>query len=500
MHDGSDPATVLPTLGGDDLFHADRTFEAYIGRRLVPAQCRPSQSWSRPRARSVRARSCRSLVQGCATALGLWACAVTALGQQPPEVATPVEPSAASTRPAATAPATTPTSIPLDEAGIQQAIVDLGSSLYDERDAATGRLSQLTADALPTLVMALKQTADPEVQVRLSSVIAKLKYERQQRIVRLFLRDPDMNNDHELHGWSSFAKVAGANRSSKRLFLQLSDRYPTLVEEPLASGPSALEWARRVARGIQDDQLQRGEGDKTDGLALLYCLCAAEDEADGTLSSLSVRTFLRAPYNQFLRDPQAKKPMEMMTERWGLSLTNPSDQTAAILILLEADLNTARSVARKLLAQRDGPDKAEPEEVLIALQVMFRFGKAEDLPMLERWLDDTDVCEETVSFNFPGAPVPGGLPRFPAEPDPAGGDPGRTIYTVEVRDAAVLACMQISAMDYRKHFQSIVMHELRGYLPRTIAGPKSANAVREARIEAWRNTVSAASNRPVPPQ
>lgn len=120
--------------------------------------------------------------------------------------------------------------------------------------------------------------------------------------------------------------------------------------------------------------------------------------------------------------------------------------------------------------------------------------------MLERWLDDTDVCEETVSFNFPGAPVPGGLPRIPAEPAPAGGDPGRTIYTVEVRDAAVLACMQISAMDYRKHFPSIVMHELRGYLPRTIAGPKSSDAAREARIEAWRNTVSAAANRPVPPQ
>jgi hypothetical protein len=495
MHDGSDPAMVFSTLGGDDLCDSDRSLEARMGRKWEPVGCGSSKARSASHPLGWRAR-----LQGCAAAMGLWAGTMTALGQQPPELAAPLVPPSAATRPAPTTPATTPATIPLDEAGIQRAIADLGSSLYDERDAATGRLSQLTADSLPTLEMALKQTTDPEVQVRLSSVIAKLKHERQQRIVRQFLRDPDMTNDHELRGWSGFARVAGANRSSKRLFLQLSDRYPSLVEEPLEPGQSALESARRVARGIQEDQLQRGEGDKTDGLALLYCLCAAEDEADGTLSSLSVRTFLRAPYNQFLRDPQAKKPMEMMTERWGLSLTNPSDQTAAILILLESDLNTARSVARKLLARRDGPDQAEPEEVLIALQVLFRFGKAEDLPMLERWLDDTDVCEETVSFNFPGAPVPGGLPRIPAEPAPAGGDPGRTIYTVEVRDAAVLACMQISAMDYRKHFPSIVMHELRGYLPRTIAGPKSSDAAREARIEAWRNTVSAAANRPVPPQ
>jgi hypothetical protein len=60
--------------------------------------------------------------------------------------------------------------------------------------------------------------------------------------------------------------------------------------------------------------------------------------------------------------------------------------------------------------------------------------------------------------------------------------------------------MQISVMDYRKHFPGIMMHELRGYFPRTIASAQSAEDVREARILAWRQFTADASSAPVPRQ
>ena len=381
-------------------------------------------------------------------------------------------------------------------------IQELGSSEFEVRDGATRRLSGLTTEHLGILEDALAKATDLEVRVRLSSVIAKLKYERQQRTIKAFLRDPNMSNHHELEGWASFSRVAGSNRSAKRLFLQLYDRYPDLVEKPLASSNEASVFAKRVARGIQDDELKRGEGSGADGLALLYCLCATDPSEEATLSTLSLRVFLRAPYNQYFRDPQAKKPMEVMMERWANTLEGGADQTSAILIMLEAELNTVRTVARRMLQQVDGPNKAEADELLIALQVMFRFGKKEDLPLLERWLACTDVSEESVSFSFPGGGVPGALPRgLPGERMPLPGqDQGRTVYTVEVRDAAVLACMQISGMAYREHFPNIVLQERRGYLGRSIASPKGANEQREARIEAWKKNHSAGGNAPKSPQ
>ena len=381
-------------------------------------------------------------------------------------------------------------------------IRQLGSSEFEVRDGATRRLSGLTTDHLGVLEDALAKATDLEVRIRLSSVIAKLKYERQQRTIKAFLRDPNMSNNHELEGWTSFSRAAGSNRSAKRLFLQLYDRYPELVEQPLATSKEAAVLAKRVARGIQEEELKRGEGSGADGLALLYCLCAMDPSEEATLSTLSLRVFLRAPYNQFFRDPQAKKPMEVMMERWASSLEGGADQTSAILIMLEAELNTVLAVARRMLQQIDGPNRAEADELLIALQVMFRFGKKEDLPLLEGWLSCTDVSEESVSFSFPGGGVPGALPRgLPGERMPnSGQDPGRTAYTVEVRDAAVLACMQISGMAYREYFPNIVLQERRGYLGRSIASPKDVDELRVARIEAWKKNHSAGGNASKSPQ
>jgi hypothetical protein len=110
-------------------------------------------------------------------------------------------------------------------------VAELGNPKFEVRDQATGRLSGLSTDQLELLQTMQASASDPEVRVRLGSVIAKLKSERQQQIIGVFLRDPTMQEDHGLKGWNSFAKVAGATRSSKRLFLQLYERHAELVEK-----------------------------------------------------------------------------------------------------------------------------------------------------------------------------------------------------------------------------------------------------------------------------
>ena len=95
---------------------------------------------------------------------------------------------------------------------LRQWVEELGESRFEVRDRASGKLSKLSTDQLDHLQELLKGSTDPEITVRLSSVVAKLKAERQQQIVSGFLRDPDILNDHGLHGGSSFARVAGPSR------------------------------------------------------------------------------------------------------------------------------------------------------------------------------------------------------------------------------------------------------------------------------------------------
>ncbi len=366
-------------------------------------------------------------------------------------------------------------------------IAELGDGEFAVRDRATGHLNQLTLDHLPFLLEQLESATDPEVVVRLSAVVARLKYDRQQKIIRAFLRDPEMNQTHELEGWKSFSAVAGAHRSSKRLFLKLYDRYPELVEKSLANNQEAFDAAASVARVIQQTMIQLGEGDATDGLALLYCLCVMNSHGDERLASAGLRVFRQFPYNRILMDPQSKRPIETMMERWALSLPSGSDMHEAMRIMVETDLGTVRSVAKKVLKDRAQGDRAEFDDVLLALQMMFRFGKEEDLPLIEPWLDCTDVVIEIAQLGFRG--VPGGLGR---SPQPDSDNPSRDTEikaaTLEVRDAAVLACMRITGMDYQSHFPRIRKVELIGYQPHTVLSPAGENELREARIAAWRAT------------
>ncbi|MCE2751901.1 MAG: hypothetical protein LW720_08425 [Pirellula sp.] len=375
---------------------------------------------------------------------------------------------------------------------LRQWVEELGDSRFEVRDRASGKLSKLSTDQLDHLQELLKGSTDPEITVRLSSVVAKLKAERQQQIVSGFLRDPDILNDHGLHGWSSFARVAGPSRSSKRLFLQLYERHAELVEEALEDPKLATERGRKVLSRIQDSEIRRTEGDKSDGLALLYCACASQGDEDSKIAAMALRILLRAPYNQCLRDPQSKRPIETMMEQWAGTIDGSYEQTTALQIMVEANLSPVRSLAKRMLLSYESNknptakdpsvpnepvDPIEPRDIARAFQVFFKFGKAEDLPLLEKWLDNTDVCEEISSLNPPGLMVP-------RQPIP--GAPDRPLATVELRDAALLACMQIAGMDYRLHFPTVRNSALWGFIPSSIALKTGSDDVRAARLEAWK--------------
>lgn len=366
---------------------------------------------------------------------------------------------------------------------IRKWVQDLGDRQFEVRDQATAKLSSLSNKQLELLKELLASSTDPEIVVRLSSVVAKLKTERQREIVQVFLRETDVEKDHGLKGWSSFAKVAGSNRSSKRLFLQLYDRYPMLVEEPLEDPKLAAEFGLGIIRSIQQQEMGRSEPDKIDGLVILYCSCLAStsEEYKANLAAMSLRVLLRAPYNQALRDPQAKRAIENMVEIWSQNIEDSYEQTIALQVMLESNLTTAKSLAVRMLEtaakteSKDKNDQYDPKDLLKAFQVMFRFGKIEDIPLLEKWLENQDVCEELTGINLPGA-LP---PQFPP-------DGQRPLATVELRDVALLACMQIADVDYRDHFRSLRQSVLWGYIPNSIALPSGSEAIREARLEAWK--------------
>lgn len=127
---------------------------------------------------------------------------------------------------------------------------------------------------------------------------------------------------------------------------------------------------------------------------------------------------------------------------------------------------------------------------------MFRLGTRDDLPVLEPWLEDKELCVELSALDGPialppgfGGP-PGGVP-LPSDRPPMPNDrAGQVIRTLELRDAALLACMRITGMEYRDYFPGIRLQEPRGYLPNSILLSPSDDERRQRRIDAWKASLT----------
>lgn len=364
---------------------------------------------------------------------------------------------------------------------ISAAVSQLASPEYSVRERATEELSRSSPDDLPQLRAAFESSIDPDSRARLAGVIARIKYERTQKVVKLFLRETDPTITHGLEGWKSFSAYSGTSRSAKRLFLMLLERYPDLVETELETKEAALARSQKIAVAIKENQLSLRANEREDALALLYCLNASRDLMDRNLEVISYQTFRTSPFPSFLREVQSKKSLERMFRNWGSNLTDL--KPGALLIMIENDLSIGRELALEL-AQSDQV-KEEPELFMLAMQAMFKYGEKQDLPLLESWFKNTTVCytEERLAFPQDGSIVPG-----PGTPNPNGGPGagGLSVHTAEFRDAALLVAIQIEQGDVINYFPSVRFHAIRGFDAKSIVMPEGdADGVRAKRIEKW---------------
>jgi hypothetical protein len=348
-------------------------------------------------------------------------------------------------------------------------IDQLSSEIYAVRESATEQLvSECSVDSLPQLEAAVAKTTDFETTIRLKGLIAKIKDERMQSCIQKFLRSKDDNETFGLDGWKTFSKAGGPSRSSKKLFLMLYDLYPDLVNRPIESKEEALAMARRIAAMLQERRSLLVSSEKADGLALLYCLNAAEELTDVHIERLCVDTFRISPFGPFIMEPLLRKPLERMLSNWSLTLKN--EQFLCMLLFLEKDIPACRDLGLKIL--ESGKVEGEAFPYLLAMQAIFRYGTKEDLPQVERWLNDKTIC--TLSERF----------AFPANQDPNG--KGIVEHSVEMRDVALLTAMRLNGEDLQLVFPMLQAHPLRGFFDESIALPVSDDKLRTERVETWK--------------
>ena len=345
-------------------------------------------------------------------------------------------------------------------------VARLGSSEFATRESAMELLSQSDEKLLPELEQALNglTSDDLEARVRLSGIIARIKHDRKQNQMRMFLRSIDPTETQGFEGWSSFSRVSGTNRNAKMLFLMLLDTYPELVFAELTTKKEALDKARDIAASISERNMNLIGSELPDALAMLYCFNVADDLTDRSLERLSARTFGTAPFSPFMSDPQSRKSLERLMSGWSKRLEE--ELPRCLMLFVEKDYPQAKEVALKML----GSDQFKKESFgfIRSMQAIYRYGSRADLPMIEKWLDDKTEC-----INIP-------LQAFGNQFAP------QVAYTAEFRDIALLVSMHLAGEDFMTEFPGFQPHTLWGFREESVLLPPNSEALRSHRIENWK--------------
>ena len=354
----------------------------------------------------------------------------------------------------------------LEAALIEGLVARLGSSEFATRESAMELLSQSDEKLLPELEQALivLTSDDLEARVRLSGIIARIKHDRKQNQMRMFLRSIDPTETQGFEGWSSFSRVSGTNRNAKMLFLMLLDTYPELVFAELTTKKEALDKARDIAASISERNMNLIGSELPDALAMLYCFNVADDLTDRSLERLSARTFGTAPFSPFMSDPQSRKSLERLMSGWSKRIEE--ELPRCLMLFVEKDYPQAKEVALKML----GSDQFKKESFgfIRSMQAIYRFGSRADLPMIEKWLDDKTEC-----INIP-------LQGFGNQFAP------QVAYTAEFRDIALLVSMHLAGEDFMTEFPGFQPHNLWGFREESVLLPPNSEALRSHRIEDWK--------------
>ena len=344
-------------------------------------------------------------------------------------------------------------------------VAQLGSSKYAIRESAMELLALADEKLLVELELAFKGLSDEdlEARVRLNSIIARVKIDRFRNREKAFLRAKESSETFGFDGWRTFSKFTGTHRNAKMLFLGLLESYPELVYQELNSQKEGLDKARDIAATINERFSDLSGYEVPDALAMLYCFNVAGDLTDRTLERISVRTFRTSPFGPVMLDPQKKKSLEPLIAGWSKHVVDRLPD--CLLLLTEKDYPQAKDVAFRLL--ESDLIKSDPLWFVRSMQAIFRFGSKEDLPLVEKWLDDKTVC---VQFQ-----------------DQAFGNPQllNTSPIAEFRDIALLVSMQLAGEDFSLAFPDFSPLGLWGFREES-AVLLPSDPFRASRIEVWK--------------
>lgn len=302
-------------------------------------------------------------------------------------------------------------------------VKQLGSEDFAEREAAGDQLTRIGLPAFAALEAAVVHP-DREVRYRSIRILGQIRELDMQRRLEAFLSGKEDAEEYPLPGWSRFKKSYGDDATARQWFVELmradAQVMQSLEDSPKTAGELLAERAFQHQQAMQLGQQQQPQ------LAQIGVLLFVAAEEDVTLPQQTMNMVYNYCYQQSLRDAVMNSSKNGIVRKMVGSIIRRSEDMAAyqgMLIALNLGLEDGMVPALKVL---NGQANRAPHMSQYALMTVARLGNASHLPLVEKLLDDKSVVTRMQE--------------------------NKTIYDVQVRDAALTTAILLSKQSLKDYF------------------------------------------------
>ena len=310
-----------------------------------------------------------------------------------------------------------------DPGRISSLVKQLGSEDFAEREAAGDELTRAGLAAFSALETAAAHP-DREVRYRSIRILGQIRELDLQRRLEAFLSGKNDTDEYPLPAWSRFKKAYGDDATSRQLFVELTradaEVMRTLEESPKTASDLLGQRAFQHQQAMQLGQQQQLS------LAQIGVMLFVAAEEDVTLQAQTMNMVYNYCYQQTLRDAVASSAKNGIPRKMVGSIIRRSEDTAAyqaMLIALNLGLDDGMVPALKIL---NGQGNRAPHMSQYALMTVAKLGNQSHLPLVEKLLEDKSVVTRMQE--------------------------NKTIYDVQVRDAALATAVLLSKQELKTYF------------------------------------------------
>jgi hypothetical protein len=309
----------------------------------------------------------------------------------------------------ATSPDPKSLAIPESElAKARELAAQLGDKVFAVREKATRELFKMGRAALPAVEQTLASATDPEVRARCEWLLPRALADDNKARLDTFLADVEGKYDHDLPGWTELARVIGADKPARELFIEMVQQKEN-ADLLAALRSSELLGQRLLARRVELYNRMYGFNPERTRIPPTASELAALVLAEVcNTAELSDRRYYYATFSA-LQQPGMREALSRgeafrkLVAHWLDSRTDPAEQTAAMntagmLNLKEIPVTT---LALRVLSQAEGDKPAAvvaPYTKTQALGILARSGDKAHLGTLRKYFGDEGELV-TIRFN-----------------------------------------------------------------------------------------------------